>query len=278
MTESPKIRLDQLVHERGLAESRERARRMILAGLVLVGPGRERIDKPGTKIPGDAELAIKGEVCPYVSRGGFKLERALERFGSQALDGIRALDIGASTGGFTDCLLQRGAAEVWTLDSGRGQLHQKLRDDPRVHDREQANARHLTPDWLGGNRVDLIVIDVSFISLRLILPPLPAVLSEGGRLIALVKPQFEAGREQVGKGGVVRERKVHREVLEKICDFALHEGWHITGLCPSPIKGPAGNIEFLIALERGSTPEGQKPENAIETALNEAYNETQESS
>ena len=200
-----RIRLDQLLVERGLAESRERAQRLIRAGLVIVG--EQRVDKPGTRVPDDAPLRLKGDWCPYVSRGGMKLAGALVRFGLTDLTGRVALDVGASTGGFTDCLLQHGAARVWAVDTGRGQLHERLRQDPRVRLREQANARELTPDWLDGERVDCIAVYVSFISLRLILPRLAAVLAPDGWVLALVKTQFEAGPQDVGRGGVVRDRR-----------------------------------------------------------------------
>lgn len=272
-----KIRLDQLLAERGMAESREKAQRLIRAGLVLVGAGERRIEKPGTKIDGDAPIRIKGEQCPYVSRGGFKLQRALERFGLLELGGALALDIGASTGGFTDCMLQHGAAKVWAVDTGRGQLHSRLEADPRVTLLENANARNLAPDWLQGERPAIAAIDVSFISLRLILPPLAGVLAPDGRVIALVKPQFEAGPADVGKGGVVRERAVHRRVLGEVLAFALEGGWALTDACPSPVKGPAGNIEFLYYLVRagGGLPalDAKAAENAVEQALNEAYSE-----
>lgn len=268
-----KVRLDQLLVDRGLAESRERAQRLIRAGMVLV---REQLtDKPGTKIDEGALLRIKGEVCPYVSRGGLKLAGALDEFGLADLHGIRALDVGASTGGFTDCLLQRGALHVWAVDTGRGQLHMKLRQDPRVTLREQANARFLSPDWVEGEAMDLIVIDVSFISLRLVLPPLAAVLAPRGAVVALVKPQFEAGPRDVGEGGVVRERRVHRRVLEEMTAFVHAEGWRILGLALSSLPGPAGNREFFLWLDRAAerpelTSEGVQI--AIERVLDAAYN------
>jgi 23S rRNA (cytidine1920-2'-O)/16S rRNA (cytidine1409-2'-O)-methyltransferase len=263
-----KTRLDQLLVERGLAESRERAQRLIRAGLVVVG--EHRVDKPGARVDAAATLRLKGDACPYVSRGGLKLAGALDRFGMTGLTGIVALDVGASTGGFTDCLLQRGAARVWAVDTGRGQLHERLRRDPRVRVIENANARELAPAWLAGERVGLAVVDVSFISLRLIIPPLAAVLAPGGTVVALIKPQFEAGPADVGKGGVVRRRSVHRRVLEETLAFARAGGWAALGLCPSPLLGPAGNVEFFLRLARAA--EASEPgEIAIETALNEAY-------
>ena len=238
-----KIRLDQLLVDRGLVESRERAQGLIRAGLVVVG--EQRVDKPGHRVAEDSPVRLKGEFCPYVSRGGLKLTGAIEQFGLTDLAGLKALDVGASTGGFTDCLLQHGVVHVWAVDTGRGQLHMKLRQDPRVTLREQANARYLVPDWVDHEAMDLVVIDASFISLRLILPPLKAVLAAGGSILALVKPQFEAGPQDVGAGGVVRERGVHQRVLDGMIRFALADGWNVFGLCISPLPGPAGNREFF---------------------------------
>jgi 23S rRNA (cytidine1920-2'-O)/16S rRNA (cytidine1409-2'-O)-methyltransferase len=268
-----KVRLDQLLVDRDLADSRERAQRLIRAGLVVVG--EQRVDKPGTRVAADALLRLKGDDCPYVSRGGLKLAGALDRLGPAELTGLVALDIGASTGGFTDCLLQRGVARVWAVDTGRGQLHERLRRDPRVRLRENANARQLTPDWLDGQRVDLIVIDASFISLRLLLPPLAAVLNPAGSVLALIKPQFEAGPADVGKGGVVRDPAVHRRVLEQTLAFARGSDWRARGLCASPLVGPAGNVEFFVHLSQASEPEPAEaaPDQfAIEAVLREAYN------
>lgn len=218
MASNAKPRLDQLLVDRGLAESRERAQRLIRAGLVFAGDPihEQRVDKPGVRIDAATPLRVKGAECPYVSRGGQKLAGALLAFGIApfaATPPVHALDIGASTGGFTDCLLQHGAAHVWAIDTGRAQLHERLHRDSRVTSREQANARRLTPEWVDGTPIDVIVIDVSFISLRLILPGLPALLAPGGAVVALVKPQFEAGPADVGRGGVVREPAVHRRVL-----------------------------------------------------------------
>jgi 23S rRNA (cytidine1920-2'-O)/16S rRNA (cytidine1409-2'-O)-methyltransferase len=267
-----KTRLDQLLVERGLAESRERAQRLIRAGLVLVN--EHLSDKPGVKVDDSAMVRIKGEICPYVSRGGLKLEGALKAFGLEELQGIKGLDVGASTGGFTDCLLQHGAVHVWAVDTGRGQLHMKLRQDPRVTLREQANARFLSNEWTDGEAMDLVVIDVSFISLRLVLPPLAGVLAPEGAVVALVKPQFEAGPADVGQGGVVRDRKVHRRVLDEIIAFALQSEWRVLGLSLSQLPGPAGNREFFLWLDRA----GQRPQLsaeeiqiAIERVLDEAY-------
>jgi 23S rRNA (cytidine1920-2'-O)/16S rRNA (cytidine1409-2'-O)-methyltransferase len=236
-----KVRLDTLLHQRGLVPSREQGRRLILAGEVTVDG--QLVDKPGTRVPADAELDIR-EKPPYVGRGGLKLEAALDHFPVDP-QGAVAADVGASTGGFTDCLLQRGAARVYAIDVGYGQLDWNLRQHSRVVVMERTNARYLEslPE-----PVDLVVIDVSFISLELILPQARGWLRPGGDIIALVKPQFEAGRRQVGKGGVVRDPAVHRSVLERITTWTEGEGLGPQDLIPSPIKGPAGNIEFLIWL------------------------------
>ncbi len=243
-----KVRLDQLLVERGLAESRERAQRLVLAGVVLIG--EQVVDKPGRAVDAAAPIRIKIDPCPYVSRGGLKLEGALRAFGLIELAGKVALDVGASTGGFSDCLLAHGVERIYAVDTGRGQLHEKLRQDPRVISREQANARELSLEWVGGRKVDLIVIDVSFISLRLILPPLEGVLAEGGWVLALVKPQFEAGRGQVGKGGVVREDGVRLEVLRSLAAFAGEHDWRVRGAHRAEPPGPAGNREYFLWLDR----------------------------
>jgi 23S rRNA (cytidine1920-2'-O)/16S rRNA (cytidine1409-2'-O)-methyltransferase len=242
-----KVRLDTLLHQRGLVPSREQGRRLILAGEVTVDG--QLVDKPGTRVPAEAELHIR-EKPPYVGRGGFKLEAALDHFPVDPQD-VVAADVGASTGGFTDCLLQRGAARVYAIDVGYGQLDWNLRQDPRVVVMERTNARYLEslPE-----QVDLVVIDVSFISLELILPATRGWLRPDGDIIALVKPQFEAGRRQVGKGGVVRDPAVHRSVLERITTWAEVEGLSPQDLIPSPIKGPAGNVEFLIWLHPAAPP------------------------
>lgn len=238
-----KRRLDVLVFERGLTESREQAHRLVMAGAVLVDG--KVVDKPGTRVPETAEITIV-ESLPYVSRGGLKLAAALDTFDIN-VTGLVAADIGASTGGFTDCLLQRGAAKVYAIDVGYGQLAWKLRRDPRVVVMERVNARYL--DALP-EPIDLVTIDVSFISLRLILPVALRLLGPTGQVIALVKPQFEAGRRQVGKGGVVRDPAVHRTVLEGLLSWAIEQGFVLRGLIPSPILGPAGNREYLVYLAR----------------------------
>lgn len=239
-----KERLDLLLVARGLAKSRAQAQRLVQAGRVRVGG--QVVDKPGAQVPLDAEVKIASPPR-YVSRGGEKLEAALAAFEVNP-KGKVCLDVGASTGGFTDCLLKHGAECVYAVDVGKGQLDWGLRNDPRVVVREGVNARYLSPDDIG-EPVDLATVDVSFISLRLVLPPLRGIVKLEGDAIALVKPQFEAGREKVGKGGVVREPEVHREVLERLAAFAREElGWSVRGAVPSPLLGPAGNIEFLLHL------------------------------
>lgn len=234
-------RLDQALVRLGLAESREKAQRLIRAGAVRVD-GQVR-DKPGQNVAPDADLAVEAAER-FVSRGGEKLEEAFRKFPLDVAGRVCA-DIGASTGGFTDCLLQHGAARVFAVDVGRGQLHWKLREDPRVAVLEGINARALRPDAFDP-RPSFACVDVSFISLQLVLGPVRAALADAGAMVTLVKPQFEAGRDQVGKGGVVRDPAVHEEVLERIRRFGIMEvGLTWSGLCPSPIKGPAGNTEFL---------------------------------
>ena len=244
-----KLRLDQLLVARGLCESREKAQRAIMAGEVLVAG--QMVDKAGTKIADDAEVSIKAPER-YVGRGGYKLEGALKHFHLDP-SGWVCLDIGASTGGFTDCLLQHGAAKVWAIDVGHDQLAWKIRSDPRVEVREGMNARYLSEDEVP-DPLDAIVIDVSFISLTLILPAAAALLKPGAVLISLIKPQFELRREQVGKGGVIRETALHDEAVQKVHDFvSLYLPllkWE--GCIESPIKGGEGNTEFLACLRAAS--------------------------
>lgn len=237
-----KIRLDVLLVERGLCETREKAKRTIMAGLVF--SGTERLEKAGEKVKSDIDLAVKGQVMPYVGRGGFKMEKALEVFDIDVTDRT-GLDIGSSTGGFTDCALQNGAAHMYALDVGSNQLDWKLRSDPRVTAMEKTNFRHATRDMFPV-QPSFATIDVSFISLRLIIPPLKTILAEGGDVIALVKPQFEAGRDDVGKKGIVRDERVHGRVLEEMVEFFIREGFHVKQLDFSPITGGEGNIEFLL--------------------------------
>ena len=242
-----KTRLDVLLVERGLQESRQRAQAIIMSGSVFAD-GR-RVDKPGATVSNDAEIEIRGNTLQYVSRGGLKLEKAMASF-PITLEGAVCADIGASTGGFTDCMLQNGAAKVYAVDVGYGQLAWKLRSDERVVCLERTNARYLTREQIP-EALDFASIDVSFISLKLILPPLCALLRDGGNTAALIKPQFEAGREKVGKKGVVRDPAVHREVLERFLEHARDAGFAVLGLTYSPIRGPEGNIEYLGYLEKG---------------------------
>ncbi|WP_223633593.1 TlyA family RNA methyltransferase [Corallococcus sp. EGB] len=241
-----KERLDVLVVERGLAESRTKAQALILAGQVVVAD--QRVDKPGSLVPVDAELRLKGEVLPYVSRGGLKLKAAMDRFGLDVTGRVGA-DIGASTGGFTDCLLQHGAVRVHAIDVGYGQLHEKLRVDPRVRSRERVNARYLTDEDLP-EEVGVVVIDVSFISLTQVLPSVLRFLSPGGLLIALVKPQFEVGPERVGKGGVVRDPQARQDAIDTVTAFVREHGLTVRGVMDSPVPGPAGNVEALLVADR----------------------------
>ena len=242
-----KTRLDVLLVERGLQESRQRAQAIIMSGSVFAD-GR-RVDKPGATVSNDAEIEIRGNTLQYVSRGGLKLEKAMASF-PITLEGAVCADIGASTGGFTDCMLQNGAAKVYAVDVGYGQLAWKLRSDERVVCLERTNARYLTREQIP-EALDFASIDVSFISLKLILPPLCALLRDGGNTASLIKPQFEAGREKVGKKGVVRDPAVHREVLERFLEHARDAGFAVLGLTYSPIRGPEGNIEYLGYLEKG---------------------------
>lgn len=241
-----KERLDVLLVERGLIETREKAKRTIMAGLVY--SNEERLDKPGEKVKTDIPLSIKGKILPYVSRGGLKLEKALKVFNVSVTDKV-LLDIGSSTGGFTDCALQNGAKMSYALDVGYNQLAWKLRQDERVVVMERTNFRYVTPADLIGEMPNFATIDVSFISLTLILPVLKTLLIPESDVVALVKPQFEAGREQVGKKGIVRDEKVHLQVIDKIINFAFQQGYTIKNLSFSPITGGDGNIEFLLHLK-----------------------------
>jgi 23S rRNA (cytidine1920-2'-O)/16S rRNA (cytidine1409-2'-O)-methyltransferase len=243
---SKKERLDVLLVELGLAPTRAKAQAMVLAGQVVVDD--QRIDKPGTRVPTEAEVRLKGEQMPYVSRGGLKLEAALRHFHLDVRGAVCA-DVGASTGGFTDCLLQAGAAKVYALDVGRGQLHARLRADPRVVLREGVNARHLGPSDLP-EPVSVLVLDVSFISLTQVLPATVQLLAPGGMTVALVKPQFEAGREQVGKGGVVRDDAVRAEAVGRVQRCLEELGLIPVGALDSPVHGPAGNREILLVARR----------------------------
>lgn len=260
MAKQVKERLDRLLVDLRLAESREQARRLIMAGEVLVD--EQVIDKPGHPVPLAASIRVRRPL-KYVSRGGLKLEAALDSFHFD-VTGKTAIDVGASTGGFTDCLLQRGAAKVYAIDVGYGQLAWKLRQDERVIPLERTNIRYLSA-LPGGVLADLAVIDASFIGLALVLPPTLSLLTVHADIIALIKPQFEAGRENIGKGGVVRDPQIHRQVLEETIALAHTQALYVAGLTVSPAPGPAGNIEFLIWLQRQSG-----SEIAIEPAISQA--------
>ncbi|MDQ0194425.1 TlyA family RNA methyltransferase [Paenibacillus wynnii] len=241
--EHPKERIDVLLVEQGFYESREKAKAAIMAGLVLAN--EERIEKAGMKVLRSSTLKVKGSVHPYVSRGGLKLEKALRHFGID-LQGRNMLDIGASTGGFTDCALQNGANYVYAIDVGYNQLDWSLRNHERVRVMERTNFRYMTPPDIDGPAPDFASIDVSFISLKIILPPLKALLQRPADIAALIKPQFEAGREKVGKSGVIRDSAVHKEVLMNVLTMAAELGYQLKGLTFSPITGGEGNIEFLV--------------------------------
>ena len=241
-----KERLDVLLVKRGLAESREKAKAIIMSGIVYVEDQKE--DKAGTTFDENAKIEVRGSTLKYVSRGGLKLEKAMTHFGV-TLDQKVCMDVGASTGGFTDCMLQNGAVKVFSVDVGHGQLAWKLRNDPRVVCMEKTNIRYVTPEDIG-EPVDFSSIDVSFISLTKVLGPVKEILSPGGEVVALIKPQFEAGREKVGKKGVVRDPAVHLEVLEHFLEHAKESRFTVLGLTYSPIRGPEGNIEYLGYLSR----------------------------
>jgi len=244
---SDKRRLDQLVVEQGLAETRTKAQALILAGAVWSGD--KRLDKPGASLAADTALTLKGKDHPFVSRGGVKLAHALDHFKIDPMN-LVALDIGASTGGFTDALLQRGAKRVYAVDVGHGQLDWKLRNDARVKVLERVNARHLSAKEVP-EPVDLLTCDASFIGLETVLPAPLALAKPAAHLVALIKPQFEVGPKLVGKGGVVRDPALHRQVCERISAWVADQGWRVRGVVESPLKGPEGNSEFLLAAERG---------------------------
>ena len=247
-----KERLDVLLVKRNLADSREKAKAIIMSGNVFVEGQRE--DKAGTTFPEEVNIEVRGHVLPYVSRGGLKLEKAMKEF-HVTVDGKVCTDVGSSTGGFTDCMLQNGAKKVFAIDVGRGQLDWKLRQDPRVVCMEKTNIRYVTPEEIP-DRIQFVSIDVSFISLTKVLGPVKALMEPDGEVVCLIKPQFEAGREKVGKKGVVREKSVHLEVIEMVASFAGSIGFEALHLEFSPIKGPEGNIEYLLHLRNctdGST-------------------------
>ena len=271
-----KVRLDVLLLDRGLFPSREKARAAIMSGMVYVNGQRE--DKPGSAFHDDEglDIEVRGRKLPYVSRGGLKLEKAMEVFDIE-LSGACCMDIGASTGGFTDCMLQNGAEQVYSVDVGYGQLDWKLRNDPRVVCMEKTNIRYIKPEDIDGRLLDFASCDVSFISLEKVLPAVWPLLREGAYMVCLIKPQFEAGREEVGKHGVVRDIQVHRAVIERIWNFSSELGFSIKGLSFSPIKGPEGNIEYLILLLKDGSKEGmQSPSEAMSKETSERFEKRSE--
>ena len=262
-----KIRLDQYLVQHGLIQSRERAKAMIMSGVVFVN--EQKVDKAGEMIKEDAKVEVRGHDIGYVSRGGLKLEKAMTHFGVELKDKI-CMDVGASTGGFTDCMLQNGAKKVFAIDVGRGQLDWKLRQDPRVVCMEKTNIRYVTPEDLG-EPVDFSSIDVSFISLTKVLGAIRAYLTDDGEIVALIKPQFEAGREKVGKKGVVREKSTHHEVIEKVTEFAVSIGFSVLEITFSPIKGPEGNIEYLVHLKKCPEEEAKIETKELDQVVDEAF-------
>ena len=246
MEKQKKQRLDVLLVEKGLAPSREKAKAIIMAGIVYVDGNKE--DKAGTTFPEQAVIEVKGKTLPYVSRGGLKLEKAMQQFPITLADKV-CMDVGSSTGGFTDCMLQNGAVKVYAVDVGHGQLAWKLRNDPRVVCMEKTNIRYVTPEDIE-ELVEFSSIDVSFISLTKVLLPVKNLLTDNGQIVCLIKPQFEAGREKVGKKGVVRDRKVHEEVIRMVMDYATSIELYPLALDFSPVKGPEGNIEYLLFLSK----------------------------
>ena len=265
--EMPKERLDILLVEKGLAGSRERAKRMIMAGEVLVDG--QKVDKAGTTVKREAEIRLLGNDIPYVSRGGLKLAKAMETFGI-SMSGKVAADIGASTGGFTDCMLQNGAVKVYAIDVGYGQLAWKLRTDERVVNMERTNIRNVTVDMFE-SPLDFASIDVAFISLTKVLPVAYELLKDEGEIAALIKPQFEAGKDKVGKKGVVRDPVVHLEVIQRIVEFSQELGFAVRGLTFSPVKGPEGNIEYLVWLFKGQAEGSGIEESLPEEIVREAH-------
>lgn len=259
-----KKRADIILHEKGLVESREKGKRVIMEGSVYVG--EKRVDKPGEYLDETVDIHIRSNPLPYVSRGGLKLEKAMALFDID-LEGSVCMDMGASTGGFTDCMLQSGAKKVYAVDVGYGQLDWRLRNDPRVVVMERTNIRYMENDSIE-DRLDFISIDVSFISLKHILPVASAFLKENGRIAALVKPQFEAGRDKVGKKGIVRDRAVHKEVIQAVIGYGKQSGLYPEGLTFSPITGTTGNIEFLMCLSKNNM---ELTELEIEKVLDEAH-------
>lgn len=240
-----KERLDVLLVQKGFFTTREKAHKNIMAGLVFIKG--QRVDKAGEMVDIDSNIEVRGNALPYVSRGGLKIEKALREFSIQ-VEGKSAIDVGASTGGFTDCLLKNGASHVTAIDVGYGQFAWELRNDPRVKLMERTNVRYVKPEDIG-HLCDICVIDVSFISLKLVLPVVKGLTNNGGEIVCLIKPQFEAGRDKVGKKGVVKDPEVHKDVIRDIIEFCISKGLSVKGLSYSPIKGPEGNIEYLLYLK-----------------------------
>ena len=266
---SKKERLDILLVEKGICESREKAKTNIMAGLIFVDG--QRVDKAGEKVKVDADIVFKGEKLKYVSRGGLKLEKAMNTFGIDLTDKV-CMDIGASTGGFTDCMLQNNASKVFAVDVGYGQFAWKLRTDERVVCMEKTNIRYVTPEDIGV-ALDFASIDVSFISLRTIMPAVKALLADKGEVVALIKPQFEAGRDKVGKKGVVRDKEVHLEVINTIINFLMENELNVLGLSYSPIKGPEGNREYLVYFTKDKEKDGNFELSQIEDIVNESHSQ-----
>ena len=263
-----KERLDVLLVEKGYFQSREKAKAAIMAGIVFVND--IKTDKAGTFVEETAEILVKENICPYVSRGGLKLEKALDLYGF-SLENAVCADIGASTGGFTDCMLQNGAGKVFAIDVGYGQLDWKLRNDSRVINMEKCNIRYLDFDKVDKD-IDFISIDVSFISLKLVFPVAAKMLSDTGSLVCLVKPQFEAGRQQVGKGGIVKDINVHKEVIRNVVQYGIDSGLYSYGLTYSPVKGAKGNIEYLLYMKKEDT-EGKVTDDDIDRIADSSHNE-----
>ena len=266
---SKKERLDVLLVDKGICTSRERAKTNIMAGLIFVDG--QRVDKAGEKVSVDADIVFKGEELKYVSRGGLKLEKAMNTFGIDLTNKV-CMDIGASTGGFTDCMLQNHASKVFSVDVGYGQFAWKLRTDERVVCMERTNIRYVTPEDIGVP-LDFASIDVSFISLRTIMPAVKNLLGDKGEVVALIKPQFEAGREKVGKKGVVRDIEVHLEVVNKIVNFLIENDFNVLGLSFSPIKGPEGNREYLVYFTKDKEKEGTFELSQIDDVLRESHSQ-----
>lgn len=263
-----KERLDVLLVEKGYFQSREKAKAAIMAGIVFVNDSKT--DKAGTAVEEDAEITVKENICPYVSRGGLKLEKAIELYGFSLENAICA-DIGASTGGFTDCMLQKGAGKVFAIDVGYGQLDWKLRNDDRVINMEKCNIRYLDFDKVDKD-IDFISIDVSFISLKLVFPVAAKMLADTGSLVCLVKPQFEAGRQQVGKGGIVKDINVHKEVIRNVVQYGIDSGLYSYGLTYSPVKGAKGNIEYLLYMKKEDT-DGKVTDDDIDRIADSSHKE-----